>query len=163
MPRQTILFALLSASIAGCAAHTSTELAQPQFDASSVSGAKVEVLAEGGIAALSITHLVRHDDRFFMYRQGHLCNAPCAAMDSTSGSLSPAATDSLFNIVLSQSPFSLKDDYGDSKGAADMMIYTVRVTVGSNTKTIHADDGTMPEPLHRIVDAVRGTISAARK
>jgi hypothetical protein len=163
MQKQIALFALMSASIIGCAGRAATESTPRLDDATALDGAKVEVLAEGGIAALSINQVVRHDDRSFLYTQRHLCNNGCAAMDSASGSLSSAATDSLFTLVVSQAPLSLKDDYGDTRGAADMMIYTVRVTVGGSTKSIHADDGTMPEPLRRIVTAVRETISAGRK
>jgi hypothetical protein len=44
-----------------------------------------------------------------------------------------------------------------------MMGYTVRVTSAGKTKTIHADDGTMPPPMRRIIDAVRHTIAGARR
>jgi hypothetical protein len=164
MRKQLILFALLAASIGGCAKHSTTAVGEPRLDDfPSFNGAKVEVVAEGGIAALLINHVVRHDDHYFQYTQRRLCNNACAAMDSASGLLTAAATDSLFNIVLSPSPFALKDDYGTTHGAADMMEYTVRVTAGGSTKTIRADDATMPPQLRRIVDVVRGTISAARR
>jgi hypothetical protein len=124
----------------------------------------VEVVAEGGFAALATNHLVRHDDRFFVFTQRHICSANCPApMDSASGMLAPSAADSLFGVILSQSPFELKDDYGPTKGGADMMSYTVRITSAGKTKTIHADDGTMPPPMRRIVDAVRQTIASARR
>ena len=76
-----------------------------------MNGAKIELTAEGGFAALLVTHTVRHDDRGFVFTQRHICNAPCPApLDSASGVLTPAATDSLFNIVLGQDPFSLKEE-----------------------------------------------------
>jgi hypothetical protein len=163
MTKQIILFALLSASIAGCTKDTPTEAKQTAPDASTTVN-KVEVIAEGGIAALDIRYSVSQDDRFFVYTQRHLCNNNCAASDSTSGSLSAAATDALFKTVFAQSPFDFKDDYGTSRGAADMMEYTIRITIGADAiKTIRADDGTMPEPLRRIVSAVLATVSAARK
>jgi hypothetical protein len=75
-----------------------------------------------------------------------------------------AASDALFNLVFAQLPFDLKNDYGTSRGAADMMEYTIRITIGGDAiKTIRADDGTMPEQLRRIVSAVQSTVSAARK
>jgi hypothetical protein len=56
-----------------------------------------------------------------------------------------------------------KDDYGTTPNAADMMSYTLRITVEGTTRIIRADDGSMPETMHRIVDAVRGIIDAARR
>jgi len=163
MTKQSILIALVSAFIAGCAKDTPTDATQLSQD-KNATGSKVEVIAEGGIAALDIRHVVRQDDRVFVYTQRHLCNNNCAATDSVSGSLSAAASDALFKTVFAQSPFDFKDDYGTSRGAADMMEYTIRITVGGDAvKTIRADDGTMPEPLRRIVSAVLETVSAARK
>ena len=163
MRKQLVLIALVSGSFIGCARHTPTEASARLDDFGTFNGAQVEIVAEGGIAALSMNHVVRHDDRFFLATTRRICPGSCAALDSTSGSLSPAATDSLFNIVLAQSPFALKDNYGITRTGADMMAYTVRVTANGATKTIRADDGTMPEPLRRIVDVVRATISAARR
>jgi hypothetical protein len=168
MRPQLVLFALLSASVTSavaCAKRAPTDSTQqPQLnDFPSFNGAKVELHADGGFAALSIDQVVRHDDHYFLATQRKLCAQTCAALDSVSGSLTAAATDSLFNIVLAQSPFSLKDDYGTTVGGADMMLYTVRITADGRTKTVRADDGTMPEPLRRIAAAVRETISAARR
>ena len=163
MTKSTILLALIAASVAACSNDTLTESTQLRGDQAN-GGSKVEIISEGGIAALDIRHVVRQDDHFFVYTQRHLCNNNCAAADSASGSLSAAASDALFKTVFAQSPFDFKDDYGTSRGAADMMEYTIRITVGGDAvKTIRADDGTMPEPLRRIVSAVRETVSAARK
>jgi len=163
MTKQSILIALVSAFIAGCAKDTPTDATQLSQD-KNATGSKVEVIAEGGIAALDIRHVVRQDDRVFVYTQRHLCNNNCAASDSASGSLSKDASDALFTTIFAQLPFDLKDDYGTSHGAADMMEYTIRVTIGGDAvKTIRADDGTMPEQLRRIVSAVLATVSAARK
>jgi hypothetical protein len=130
----------------------------------SFNNASVSITAEGGIAALRIMHSVSHDDRAFTYSQRHLCTQTCGApMDSASGTLTPAMTDSLFNIVLAQSPFSLKDDYGITGQAADMMVYAMTVRADGRTKTIRADDGTMPPPMRQIVSSVRDVIAAARK
>ncbi len=43
------------------------------------------------------------------------------------------------------------------------MGYTVRITSGGTTKTIKGDDGTMPESLREVMNAIRGAIAAARK
>jgi hypothetical protein len=152
---------LLVAGIAGCTSATTTIAGLS--DSGAAAGAKVEVVAEGGIAALSITHRISHDDRAFVYVQRHLCGTSCAApMDSASGTVSAVTVDSLFNGVIAQK-ILFNDDYGTTSGAADMMEYTVRITSGGTVKTIRADDGTMPGALRQIVDAVRATISAARK
>jgi emfourin len=153
----------LSVSLAACshAASVNGPVAVDNFG--SFNNASVSITAEGGIAALSITHRVSHDDRAFVYSQRHLCAQNCGApMDSASGTLSPAVTDSLFNIVLAQSPFSLKDDYGTTGQAADMMVYTMTVRAEGQTKTIRADDGTMPPPMRQIVSSVRAVIADAR-
>ena len=123
----------------------------------------VEIHGQSFFAAILTDRVVRHDDRFFLYTRRQLCGQTCGApMDSVTGTLSPAATDSLFNVVWAQSPFTLRDDYGTTNGAADMISYTLRMTFDGTTKTIRADDGTMPPPMRQIVDAIRGTISAAR-
>ena len=164
MQKQIALIVLFGASLAACAGRTSTETGDPRTnELPGANGAKIEVLAEGGIAALSINQIVRHDDRYFQYTQRHLCTNACAALDSASGALSASANDALFNAILAASPFTLKNDYGSTHGAADMMEYTVRITVGGNTKTITGDDGTMPQQVRQIVAAVQETISAARK
>jgi hypothetical protein len=163
MTKQTTLLALISATIVACSGRSPTDASQTQLEGTK-SGSKVEVIAEGGIAGLDIRHVVSQDDRFFVYTQRRLCTNNCAASDSASGTLSVAASDALFNLVFAQLPFDLKNDYGTSRGAADMMEYTIRITIGGDAvKTIRADDGTMPEQLRRIVSAVQSTVSAARK
>jgi hypothetical protein len=156
---------ILLAVVAACARRDPTSSPAVRVDDFGVlNAAKIELVEEGGIAALLIDRVVRHDDRFFLYTQRHICGQTCPApMDSVTGTLSPAAADSLFTLVWAQQPFSLKDDYGTTHGAADMMEYTLRMTFDGTTKTVRADDGTMPPPMRQILDALRGTISAARK
>jgi hypothetical protein len=151
----------LSASIAAC---SSTNAVTTIDDSGLYNAPIIELTAEGGIAALSVHHLVRQDDRSYVYTQRHICGQTCTPpLDSASGTLAVAATDSLFKVVLAQSPLSLKDDYGITQGAADMMTYTLKVTFSGNVKTIRADDGTMPQPMRQIVQTLHETISAARK
>jgi hypothetical protein len=156
---------ILLSAIAGCAHHDpSTSPAIRIDDFVVLNAAKIELVDEGGIAALMTDRVVRHDDRFFLHTQRHLCGQTCPPpLDSITGTLSPAAADSLFTLVWAQQPFRLEDDYGTSHGAADMMEYTLRMTFDGMTKTIHADDGTMPPQMRQILDVLRGTISAARK
>jgi len=162
--RTQIRSLLLLSIVAGCTHHDpSTSPSVRTDDFGVLNAAKVELIEEGGIAAILTDRVARHDDRFFLYTRRQICSQGCAApSDSVTGTLSPAATDSLFTVVWSQSPFTLKDDYGTTNGAADMIAYTLRMTFDGTTKTIRADDGTMPPPMRQIVDVIRGTISAAR-
>jgi hypothetical protein len=157
--------AVLALSVAAVACTSSGNPGDPVLlgDFGSFNQATVEVTAEGGLAALTVHHIVQHDDRSYLFTQRRICAQSCgAALDSASGTLTPAATDSLFNIVLAQSPFLLKDNYGTTQGGADMMTYTLTISAEGNVKTIRADDGTMPPQMRQIVQSVRETISAAR-
>ena len=164
MPRHHAFIALigLASAIVACAGNSATESTQPRLDQLSSSGASIEISAEGGFAALSVKHVVHHDDRTYSFSQRHICNATCPALDSASGTLSTVIVDSMFKAAL-PAAFALKDDYGITRNGADMMSYVVRVTAGSSTKVIKADDGTMPPALRQIVTGVRQTIDAARK
>ncbi len=164
MPRNHALFAIiaLTSTVAACASNAATESFDPRLDQISSSGAKIEISAVGGIAALAVNHSIRHDDRSYVYTQRRMCNDLCPATDSASGTISTAIVDSVFNAAL-PAALALKDDYGITANAADMMTYTVRVTANGATKTIKADDGSMPPALRQIVLGVRATIDAARK
>lgn len=162
---RSIALAVASISLIACA-HNDPTAAIPGIrnqDIGTLNGAKLELLAEGGIAALQTRYTVDHDTRAYAYSLRHICSDKCGApMDSASGTLSPAAADSLFNLVWSQSPYGLRDDYGTTPNAADMMNYTLSVTFDGSTKKIRADDGTMPGAMRKISDAVRGIVAAAR-
>ncbi len=164
-PLLGILVTVFIAAACAGGSNTVSPSASLGNDFGTLNGATVEITAEGGFAALSSHQIVRHDDRFFVTTQRHLCatsNCP-APIDSASGTLSPAAADSLFNLIWQQHPMSLSDDYGSTRGGADMMAYTVRVAINGQTKTIRADDGTLPAAARAIRDGVRGIIEASRK
>lgn len=162
---RTIGIALASLALAACT-HRDPTTAVPgvrNADFGTLNAAKLELVAEGGIAALQMKYAVDHDARSWVYVQRHLCTDKCGApIDSASGTLSAAAADSLFSLVWSESPYGLRDDYGTTPNAADMMTYTLSVTFEGNTKRIRADDGTMPDAMRRIAEATRGIIAAAR-
>lgn len=127
--------------------------------------ATIEITANGGIAALHTADRIDYASHEFVHVQRHICNDLCdgvAPLDSARGTVAAARADSLFNAVLAKKN-SFKDDYGTTQNAADMMLYTVRITSDGSTKTIRADDGTMPDALRQIVSAVRAAIDAARK
>jgi len=130
MTKQSILIALVSALIAGCAKDTPTDATQLSQD-KNLTGSKVEVIAEGGIAALDIRHVVRQDDRVFVYTQRHLCNNNCAATDSVSGSLSAATTLAEF------------DKIPEDCGATMMLI--IAVPLPGKLPRLHV---TVPVPEH---------------
>jgi len=145
------------------AACASTGPTLDNTDTGNLTGTKVEITAEGGIAALSMVHRVDHDTRTFAYSQRRICGTSCGApTDTTDGVLSSAKVDSLFTVVIQNSRALTKDDYGITRNGADMMAYTLRITADGRTRTIRADDGTLPEPARQILTAVRQTISAAR-
>lgn len=157
--------AVASIALAACT-HRDPTSATPGIrnaDFGTLNGAKLELVADGGIAALHASYAVEHDTRVFTYSQRHICSDNCGApIDSASGTLSPAAADSLFSLVWAESPYGLRDDYGKTANAADMMTYTLRVTFDGSTKTVRADDGTMPDAMRKIVDATRGIVAEAK-
>ena len=161
-----VLPALLiaAAAAAACARRDPTSASAPRADrVGALSGARLELVEEGGIAAFATNYAVRHDDRSFAFSRRHICSANCPApLDSAAGTLSTAASDSLFDIVWNAQPSTLKDDYGTTQGGADMVTYTLRVVLDNETKSIRADDGTMPAAMRKIVDAIHGIVAAAR-
>jgi hypothetical protein len=159
--RSALLGVAVALATMACASTSPTIDAGTDFG--NFAGAKVEIAAEGGFAALSVMHRVDHDTRTFAFSQRRICGATCAApMDTTDGVLSPAKTDSLFNIVLQNARALTKDDYGITKNGADMMAYAIRITAEGRTRTIRGDDGSLPDAARQIVAAIRQTISAAR-
>jgi hypothetical protein len=105
-------------------------------------------------------YVVQYDNRAFAVSlRFSNCPGTCAPSDTASGTLSAEAAESLFNLVLQQSPFSLKDDYGHDPTVADDLSYTFVITASGLVKTIHADGHTMPLQLHQIEQAVREKLS----
>jgi hypothetical protein len=158
---RTVLGSTILAVACGCASSSPTVESGSDFD--SFNGARVEVRAEGGFAALSIGQTIDHDTRAFSYSQRRMCGTSCPApMDSASGTLSPAVNDSIFNVILQDARTLSRDDYGTTKNAADMMTHTIRLTANDRVRTIRGDDGTLPDAARHIVNTVREAISAAR-
>jgi hypothetical protein len=154
----------ISVAVAATAACSSTA---PSTDVAraSYAAAEVEIVADGGLGGFTMRSFVRGSGPAFLYTMHRICSVPScqAALDSASGSVGVSAADSLFAVVEREAPFNLRDDYGRTVGAADMFTYTMRVKIGDRTKTVHADDGTMPAPMRRIAEALRATIAAARR
>ncbi len=156
---------MLSTTLTACAGTTATQAgsvaSKPQAN---FSGATIDVVQEGGFAALSIRRAVTHDDRRYVTSTRRMCTSNCGApTDSASGLLTAGAADSLFAAITAQDPFSLKDDYGVTKGSADMITYRVRITANGKSKSVRFDDGSMPEPMQKILLALQTTLFAARR
>jgi hypothetical protein len=154
---------MLGTTLTACAS-TATQGGSVASKPASFSGAKIEVVQEGGFAGLAIRRAVTHDDRIYVTSTRRLCTANCGApTDSASGMLTVGATDSLFTAIVAQDPFSLKDNYGVTQRGADMFTYTVRVTANGKSKSVRFDDGSMPEPMQKILLALQTTLFAARR
>jgi hypothetical protein len=165
--RKRFISAIIISAIAGAAACSSSPHSvtadDPGFDVVPV--VSVEVYATGGIAGLVTDwRIVRPTRQFFYVNRRSCTSAGCpAALDSAAGTLSQAAIDSIFNVVIPRDTAGTVRDYGTTPNAADMRQYVVRVTNGDQTTDLRADDGTMPPPMRAMIDAVRGTIAAARQ
>ena len=152
---------LITCACAGRATSSDSPVANDAFG--TLNGATVDLESSGGFAALATVYRAAHDDRSYVYSRRHICSANCGApLDSASGRLAPNVADSLFSIVVSAAP-DLEPDYGTTAGGADMVDYKLRMTIAGQTKTVHADDGTMPAPMRRIVDALRGIVGRGAK
>jgi hypothetical protein len=161
---KVIIAGFITALALGACAGGSTASPSIRTDTfGTLNGARIELTAQGGFAGLTTNWRVAHDDRSYSFVRRHICGSTCAApLDSASGTMSGVAADSLFTVVWGLGPTSLKDDYGLTPGAADMFEYSLRVTFDGATKTVHADDGTMPPALRQIVNTLAGTIDSAR-
>jgi hypothetical protein len=139
--------------------------ANATLDHARYSSSEVELVGEGGLAAFMTRHRVQGSGPSYLFTRHRICSVPSCqpALDSASGPLATRSADSLFAVIEGLNPFALKDDYGITVGGADMITYTLRVNIGGRSKTIRADDGTMPEAMRKITDALRATIDAARK
>ena len=135
----TILGTALLTGLAACAGTGTTEDPSPLDSIRTPAGdAHMEVVAEGGIAALSIADVIDRDSRAYVHVTRRLCAKSCQPpMDSASGVAAAASVDSLFTAAIAQRD-DFKDDYGITGQAADMMVYTVRVTALVTTPAVLA-------------------------
>jgi hypothetical protein len=161
--RPSRLAFLVLAAIVACSRSGSN--VDPALASSAVAASEIEIVADGGLGGFTTRSLVRGNGPAFLYTMHRICSMPrCqAALDSAAGGVTARAADSLFATVEREGPFDLKDEYGITVGAADMVTYTMRVRIGDRTKTVRADDGTMPAPMRRISEALRATIAGARR
>ena len=131
-----------------------------------VSPASIEVLADGGIAALHILNSVDSTTGQVHYSVGPMClqGGTCQPRDTLTGQLTRAQVDALYARAAEPEFRSLRADYGTTTQGADMMGYTVIIRGNDRTRTIRADDGSMPSLLAQWVNDVRGAVvEAVRK
>jgi hypothetical protein len=161
-----VVLALCAAALVACSGMSSAgDPATATLDHARYSASEVELVGEGGLAAFMTRHRVQGSGPSFLFTRHRICSvSSCqAALDSASGPMQTRSADSLFAVIEGLNPFALKDDYGITVGGADMITYTLRVNIAGRSKTIRADDGTMPEAMRKIADAVRVSVEAARK
>jgi hypothetical protein len=154
--------ALLIAVALACGAITAAEGEVLDTD----SPASIEVLADGGIAALHILNHVDSTTGQAHYSVGPICpsSGTCQPRDTLEGQLTRAQVDALFARAAESEFRALHADYGTTTQGADMMGYTVIIRANDRTRTIRADDGTMPSLLAQWVNDVRGAVvEAVRK
>lgn len=160
-----VVIAVAVASLLACSSATpGGDPATASLDHARYAAAEIELVGEGGLAAFATRHRVRGEGPTFLFTRHRICSVPSCqpALDSAAGALATRTADSLFAVAEGLGLFGLKDDYGITVGGADMITYTLRVQLGGRTKTVRADDGTMPEPMRRVAEALRSTIDAAR-
>ena len=146
---------------AGCGAVTAAEGEVTDVQ----SAPSIEVLADGGIAALHILNRVDSTSAEARYSMGPICGSTgtCQPRDTLTGTLTRAQVDALFARTLEPEFRALRADYGTTTQGADMMGYTVIIHANDRTRTIRADDGTMPSLLAQWVNDVRGAVADAVK
>jgi hypothetical protein len=154
---------LLAALLSACSRPEPAGPSAP--NATRFANAEVEIVGVGGLGGFMTTSRVRRTGPDFLQTRHRICSVPqCqAALDSATGELNAEKANALFAEIDASDPFALRDDYGITRGAADMITYTMRVTIGGRTKTVQADDGTMPPAMRKIDSALRATIDAARR
>ncbi|MEJ7811547.1 MAG: protealysin inhibitor emfourin [Gemmatimonadaceae bacterium] len=129
-----------------------------------LAGARITVEQDGGLGGLHTIGAVYGQEPRFVTVTRRICSSqnPCALIDSASGPLTADAARRVFERVAAEGFFSLREDYGITRGGADMITYTVTVEANGATKSVRADDGTMPPPLASVLNAFRVAVSAGR-
>jgi hypothetical protein len=126
--------------------------------------AALDVEATGGIAALRQHTHVDSATGHFSYTVARLCppQETCPLVHSQEGVLTREAVDALFRRVMQPDFRQLRKDYGTTEYGADMMGYVVTIHANGLTRSISADDGTMPTILAQFIHDVSGVVLAAR-
>jgi hypothetical protein len=122
--------------------------------------AAVDIEATGGIAALRQRTHVDSASGQFSYTVSRLCpeGDTCPLLHSQEGIVSRDEVDALFRRVMQPEFRQLRKDYGTTRNAADMMGFVVTIHANGLTRSIAADDGTMPTILAQFIHDVSGAV-----
>ncbi len=144
--------AALLAGAAACGAVTTAE----EVAADVVSAPGIDVVADGGIAAL---HTMAHIDSatgavYWVFRAICAPAVNCTPNDSLSGTVTGSLVENLYGRAATPEFRALRRDYGLTVGSADMRSYTLVIRANGTSRTLQADDGTMPTLMAQFVNDV---------
>jgi len=163
MHRFTTLAAALL--LAACSRHEADPPTSPGGVRSATrSSFRLTIEREGGIGTFWIRKSVDGATGRYVATTHRICSVPqCqAAIDSASGTLPPAVVATLIGAVEEARLFSLRDDYGRTRGGADMMVHTLTTQLDGRDKSVRGDDGTLPDAARRVEAALHEAIAKAR-
>jgi hypothetical protein len=137
---------------AACGAITTAE----EVAANGVSAPGIDVVADGGIAAL---HTMAHIDSatgaaYWVFRAICAPAVNCTPNDSLNGKVTGGLVENLYARAATPEFRALRRDYGVTVGSADMRAYTLIIRANGTSRTLQADDGTMPTLMAQFVNDV---------
>ncbi len=139
--------------LAGCRATTDEGNGEVLRSRDAVSATRIDIRRDGGIAGLRTDLWADLVTGGFGTVTRRMCEAPSCPppIDSVAGTLTRAQADALIARIAEADFFNLRDDCGVTANAADLFFYAVTIRRGGDSKTVRADDLSMPQPLARIV------------
>lgn len=154
--RRSVMVASFALGVAACSTLVAAdgEVADPDNPAA------IDIEAIGGIAALRQHTHVDSASGQFTYTMARLCEpAPsCPVLNSETGTIKREDIDALFRRVMLPDFRQLRKDYGTTKNGADMMAVVVTIHANGLSRSVTADDGTMPTILAQFVHDVAGAV-----
>lgn len=130
-------------------------------DAGRPPGIRVDAL--GGIAALHAIAEIDSATAIGSWSMGPLCDdgRSCMPRDTLVGSVPRTMIEAFFIRTYQPEFRSLRADYGASTQGADMRGYIVTIRANGRTRTLRADDGTMPSLMAHFVNDVNAAVIEA--
>ncbi|HEX6047671.1 MAG TPA: hypothetical protein VFZ21_00320 [Gemmatimonadaceae bacterium] len=124
--------------------------------------AGIAIVGTGGAAALDrVTALDSATGHFIVVTRPE-CPGTCAALDSASGTIAPAAVARIFALIEEERLFALRDDYEVCPQCDSEVAYATTVQANGRRKVITSDGESTPGVLGRVHVAVAEAIRAAR-
>lgn len=98
---------------------------------------------------------MRADGRFIATTH-RICSVPqCqAAIDSTSGFLTPTAVTAIADAARRVAPWTVAGDHGRTPNSADMMMHLLRLRLDGRMTELRGDDGTFPSQAREVTAVV---------